>query len=102
MKKKLIVAVSIATLTLAGACGGGGDRPSADELAKTLSDKDNGLGATFTKKQAKCAADALVDSKLSDKALKALAEGDEDFKPSAADTKAQEGVISGLTKCLTP
>ncbi len=40
--------------------------------------------------------------KLSDKALKALAEGDEDFKPSAADTKAQADMIDDLGKCLDP
>ena len=74
MKKKLTVAITIATLALAGACGGGGDRPSKDDLAKTLSDK----------------------------ALKALAENDSDFKPSAADTKAQTDTVSALGKCLAP
>ena len=102
MKKNLTAAVAIATLALAGACGGGSDRPSKDELAKALSSKDNGLGATLTKKQADCAAGVIVDSKLSDKALKALQEGDKDFKPSKADTKAQAATVEDLGKCLAP
>jgi uncharacterized lipoprotein YehR (DUF1307 family) len=101
MKKTLTAVAVVAALSLS-ACGGGGDRPSKDELSKALSKKDNGLGTTLTKKQADCVAGAIVDSKLSDKALKALADGDEDFKPTKEDTKAQKAVTEDLTKCLTP
>ncbi len=61
MKKTLTAVAVVAALSLS-ACGGGGDRPSKDELSKALSKKDNGLGTTLTKKQADCVAGAIVDS----------------------------------------
>ncbi len=94
MKKTLTAVAVVAALSLS-ACGGGGDRPSKDEISKALQDND------MSKKQADCAADAILDSDLSDKALKALAEQDENFKPSKADKKAQEKATADLTKCLT-
>jgi hypothetical protein len=94
MKKSLTAAFLVAALSLS-ACGGGDDRPSKDELVKVLTDND------MSKKQAECAADAVLDSDLSDEALKALADQDDKFKPSKADTKAQAKVVEAMTKCLT-
>lgn len=99
MKKSLTAVAIVAALSLS-ACGGGDDRPSKEDLSKTLSDKKNGAG--LTKKQADCVAEAMLDSKISEKGLKAIAEGDKDFKPSAADKKAQTAVTEDITKCVTP
>jgi hypothetical protein len=95
MKKSLTAAFIVAALSLSG-CGGGDDRPSKDELVKALVKQD------LTKKEAECAADAVLDSDLSDEALKAMAEQDEDFKPTKDDKKAQTKIIEDMTKCVTP
>jgi len=100
MKKSLTAIAVVAALSLT-ACGGGGERPSKDELSKELSKKDNVFGQKFTKKQADCIAKAIVDSKLSDKAVKALKEQDSDFKPSKADNKARDAIVADVEKCAT-
>ncbi len=100
MKKTLSAAFVVAALTLTSACGGGGgDRPSADDVASQLKKSANGA---ITDKQADCAAKAIVDSKLSDKAVKAVAENDTDYKPSDEDTKAQGDAATEIGKCITP
>lgn len=101
MKKSLTAVAIVAALSLT-ACGGGSDRPSKEDLSKELSKKDNAFDTKFTKKQADCIAKAIVDSKLSDKAVKALKEQDNKFKPTAADNKARDAIASDVEKCLTP
>ena len=101
MKKSLTAVAIVAALSLT-ACGGGSDRPSKEELSKELAKKDNVFDTKFTKKQADCIAEAIVDSKLSDKAVKALTEQDEDFKPSSADNKARDAITADVEKCATP
>jgi len=100
MKKSLTAVAIVAALSLS-ACGGGGDRPSKDELSKEFTKKDNAFSTTFTKKQADCIAEAIVDSKLSDKAVKALKEQDNKFKPTKADEKARDAIASDVEKCVT-
>ena len=100
MKKTLSAAFVVAALTLTSACGGGGgDRPSADDVASQLKKSANGA---ITDKQADCAAKAIVDSKLSDEAVKAVAENDTKYKPTDQDTKAQGEVSKEIGKCITP
>jgi predicted small lipoprotein YifL len=101
MKKTLSAAFVVAALTLTSACGGGGggDRPSADDVAAQLKKSANGQ---ITDKQADCAAKAIVDSDLSDEAVKAVAENDTDYKPSKADTEAQGDAATAIGKCITP
>ncbi|NRQ50178.1 hypothetical protein [Aeromicrobium stalagmiti] len=98
MKKTLSTAVVVAALALTSACGGGSDRPSKGELADQLEKSSNGA---ITKKQADCAAAAILDSKLSDEALNALAEGDADYKPSDEDKKVQADMTTAIGKCVT-
>ena len=100
MNKSLTAVAIVAALSLS-ACGGGSDRPSKDELSKEFTKKDNAFSTTFTKKQADCIAEAIVDSKLSDKAVKALKEQDGDFKPTKADNKARDAISSDVEKCVT-
>ena len=100
MKKTLSAAFVVAALTLTSACGGGGgDRPSADDVAAQLK---KSAGSAITDKQADCAAKAIVDSDLSDAAVKAVAENDTKYKPTDQDTKAQGEVSKEIGKCITP
>ena len=103
MVRKIGVAAAAAALLLTAACGGDGGRPSVDEITKTLKDKGGdsfGLGDKFNDDTAKCFAKAIENSKLSDKAVKALVDGDKDFKPSNSDTAALSGVTSEFAKCI--
>ena len=104
MVRKIGVAVMAATLLFsAAACGGGDDRPSVDDITKTLKDKGAdsfGLGDKFNDDTAKCFAKAIEKSDLSDKAVKALVDGDKDFKPSKSDEEALGGVTSDFAKCI--
>lgn len=100
MKKTLSAAFVVATLTLTSACGGGGgDRPSQDKISAQLKKSTNGA---VTGKQADCAAKAILDSDLSDDAVKAVAEGDTKYKPNDQDKKAQADVSKQIGKCITP
>ena len=82
MKKIVAMFTMLAVLT---ACGGGGDRPSEDDIAKALKDSDNPAGEAFGgagigDEIIDCIAKALHDSDLSDDVLQALVDGDEDFR----------------------
>ena len=100
MKKSLTAVAIVAALSLT-ACGGGGDRPSKEDLSKEFTKKDDAFDTKFTKKQADCIAEAIVDSKLSDKAVKALKEQDSDFKPTKADEDARDAIAGDVEKCVT-
>jgi hypothetical protein len=95
MKKTLTAATIVITLALAGGCGGS-DRPSQGDVSKAIQKTDS----SYTKKQADCAAKILVDSDISDKGLKAIADDDKKFKPGAADKKVQAKVTPAIAKCF--
>lgn len=95
------VVVATALVLVTSACGGDG-RPSADELSKSLRDGSSAMGdrlESLDKKQVDCVAKAFVDSDLSDEALNALVEGDEDFEGSDKDEKALEGMEDEVKAC---
>ena len=103
MKKIVALFTLLAVLT---ACGGGGGRPSEDEIADALKDKDNPAGQAFTAGGASddiidCIAKALHDSDLSDDALQAIVDGDEDYEGSGEDEDAITGMSDDLAKCIT-
>jgi len=105
MKKIVALFTLLAVLT---ACGGGG-RPSEDDIAKALKDKDNVLGSTFTAtageagdKAIDCIAKVLHDSKVSDDLLQAIVDNDEKYKGDSDDQKALTDAIGDMTKCVTP
>jgi hypothetical protein len=101
MKKTLSAAFVVATLALTSACGGGGDRPSKDEVKTAITKKDGAFGGAIPKGSVDCVVDSLVDSDLSDKTLNALVENDKDYKGSKADEKALTGVQKDITKCAS-
>lgn len=91
MKQTVAGAVLLVVLS---ACGGG--RPSQDDIAESISDDTEISGAT-----ADCLARILLDSVLSDDALQALVDGDEDAELSPEDEAALAQVYSeGLTVCI--
>lgn len=103
--KRLAAASAVLALTLS-ACGGGGGRPSTGEIEDALSDSDNPAGAqiadTLTEEQISCVAEAFEASDLSDEALQALVDGDEDYDGSDEDRDALQSIQSeDLTECVT-
>ena len=78
--------------------------PPTDEIAKALKDNDNatsGLAAGASDEAIDCIAKALHDSDLSDDALQALVDGDEDYKGDKDDSEAMVDVASDFQKCAT-
>jgi hypothetical protein len=106
VKKKL---VALSLLALLAACGGGGGgRPSAGDLAKALNDHDNKVGAQFTEAfqnpdadTIDCIAKVLHESKVSDDALQAIVDANEDYKGSDKDSEAFQDATTGMAKCIT-
>ena len=101
MKRIVALFTLLAVLT---ACGGGGDRPSTDDVAKALKDNDNaasGLATGASDDAIDCIAKALHDSDLSDDALQAIVDGDEGFEGDKDDQEAVEGVLNEIGKCIT-
>ena len=98
-------ALAVSVLLATSACGGGGSRPSQDELSQALQKGGDGsiLGngdTKVSKKAADCVAKVLEDSRISDRALKAIVDGTKSFSPSKADQTAAVGVANKIVKCL--
>lgn len=98
-------ALAAGALLFATACGGGDDgRPSSDEISQALqkgtSAEDLGLAQDLPDDAADCIADVLVDSKLSDRALRSIVDQDEDYKLSEKDEAALTPMVERLTTCL--
>ena len=104
--RKFGAALATGALLLATGCGGGGDegRPSSDEISKALQKGTNaadlGLTQDLPDDAADCIAGALVKSKISDKALRSIVDGDKDYKLSDKDEKALTPMVTELTECL--
>ena len=101
MKKIVALFTMLAVLT---ACGGGGGRPSEGDIAKALKDSDNpasALASGAADDQIDCIAKALHDSDLSDDALQAIVDGDEDYKGDKDDDEALTGMAADVAKCIT-
>ncbi|PUA79835.1 hypothetical protein [Nocardioides currus] len=104
MTRKLGLAVAATVVLLAGCGGDGGGRPSVDELTDVLTEGGEIGGEDFSlpKDQAECVAKAFHDSDLSDEALNAMVEKDEDYEPSDADTKALSDLGSeDMVACMS-
>jgi len=104
MKKIVALCTLLAVLT---ACGGGG-RPSTEDIAKALKDKDNAAGQVFAGTDASdevidCIAKAFHDSDLSDDTLQAIVDGDEDYDGNKDDAKvfADGDFAADVAKCAT-
>jgi len=107
MTKRVLSAAAAAAfvLVLATGCGddgdGGGGRPSVDEISKGIQENmGDQLGGAMTEDIADCVAEAFRDSDLSDDALQAIVDGDEDYDASDEDTEALSSVSTeSITEC---
>ncbi len=102
MKKIVAMFTLLAVLTACG--GGGGGRPSEGDIAKALKDSDNPASAMASgaaDEQIDCIAKALHDSDLSDDALQAIVDGDEDYEGDGEDEDALSGMATDVAKCIT-
>ena len=78
-------------------------RPT-DEIADALKDTDNpasAFGTGASDEAIECIAEALHDSDLSDEALQALVDGDEDFEANKDDEEAVNDIVDDIGKCVT-
>ena len=103
MKK---IAALFTLMVVLTACGGGGGRPSADDIAKALKDKSNPAGAAFGSSGAAsdaidCIAKVLHDSDLSDEALQALVDGKANYSANKDDAAAISKMTPEFAKCVT-
>src|SRR5690242_18943228 len=97
--------LTVSVLLAISACGGGGSRPYQDELSHALQKSGEGsiLGygdTKVSKKAADCVAKVLEESRISDRALKAIVDGRKSYSPSKADQTAAVGVANKIVKCL--
>lgn len=101
---KTLIAAAALTLSLA-ACGGDGGRPSQAEIKDALTSEDSVSGVDMSDMDdavADCMAEAFHDSDLSDEALRALVDGDEDYEGSEEDTEAMTDLSDEFMECATP
>ena len=106
MTRKLGIALAITVVALAGCGGDGGGRPSVDDISKVLTDgvEFGGEDVEVPEEQADCIAKVFHDSDLSDDALNAIVEKDDDYDASDKDEEALVSLTSGEDKiaCATP
>ncbi|GGU06654.1 hypothetical protein [Nocardioides albus] len=103
----VLAAVSLLTLFVLTACGGGeggGDRPSVADIEDQIAKSS---GEQVTEEQSACLARTYYESDLSDEAVRLLVESEDvaEISPedlSEADQKASKELYDPLVKCLTP
>lgn len=98
--RRMIAVAAVLLVALSG-CGGGG-RPSQDEIADSIKD-DSEFSDVLEggDEEIDCLAETLHESDLSDEALQAIVDGDEDYEPSKEDEAALTEVFTdGMTACL--
>jgi hypothetical protein len=105
-KRTLFLALPVAAAMVLSACGGSAaERPSADEIADVLTEGTEELGGVAVpQEQADCIADVFVNSDLSDEALRAMVEGDEDYEATDEDQAALTDLMAdpAVTECVVP
>ena len=99
-------AVAVGVLVVTSGCGGGGgSRPSQDDLSRAL--RSGGQSSILgpdadkvSKQGADCLAKVLVGSKISDRALQAIVDGDRNYRASRADIAAATALKAKIVACL--
>lgn len=96
--KIMMFAPAIVLVLLAGCSASG--RPSEGDLSKAIQKTNNVLGlGKVPAKQANCLAIALLESKLSDETLNAIADADAKYRNSNADAKIMVGLGEQVATC---
>ncbi|MFL6023235.1 MAG: hypothetical protein ACJ72O_07840 [Marmoricola sp.] len=103
--RKFGAVVALSVLLATTACGGGGSRPSQDDLAQALTKGGKGSflgedGSKVSTKAADCIAKLLEESNISDRALKAIIEANKTYIPSRRDEIAAVALRTKIVKCL--
>lgn len=93
---KTAAAVSTAVLIGSLAACGGSARPSQQELADSISSGDSALGSAIPEEAADCFAKVIHESDLSDDALQAMVDGEENYDASDEDKEAAEDLQTTL------
>ena len=93
---KAAAAGSTAVLGGSRAACGGSDRPSQDEISEALASGDSALGSAIPEEGADCFAKVIHESDLSNDAIQALVDGEDDFDASDEDKEAAEGLQQDL------
>ena len=102
--RKIGAALAVGVLLATAACGGS-SRPSKDDLSQALrkGGENSILGASsgnVPKSAADCLAKVLVGSRISDRALQAIVDGNKNYKPTTRDATAAGAVRSEIVECL--
>lgn len=93
-----VASAAVFALVLTG-CSGGSDRPSVDEISEALQSESTGDESMTS--AADCVAEAFHSSDLSDEAIQALVDGDDDYVLSDEDEEVMENLGSDfLIDCL--
>ena len=103
MSRKLGAVLAAAVMTLAACGGSAGGRPSVDEISAVFQEGSEIGGEEFSlpEDQADCVAKAYHESDISDEALNAIVEKDEDYEASEDDQKALENVSTDkIAECM--
>lgn len=102
MKTKLAAGFAVCTLIVASACGGGG-RPSVSEISESIQEESGelseGLGS-LDEETADCIAEVLHGSDVSDEALRAGVDGEDDYDLSDDDEEAFAAVEDEFVECI--
>lgn len=102
---RLLMTLPIAALAFSlAACAGAAPRPAAEDVADGLQKvlEDQGMGDTLTDPVVLCLSKALVDSKVSDATLNAIAKGDKSVQSDAKEGSLVQEAITGVAAdCAT-
>ena len=85
---RLLLALPVAALAFSlAACSGTVERPTAEKVSTGLKKvlEEQGAGDAVTDEIALCLSEALVDSKVSNETLKAIADGDSEARTNNED-----------------
>lgn len=102
MTKTALTLIALA-LAFTAACGGKDEapkssRPSVNDVATSLTSKSSALPEPLGQDEATCVAKILVESKLSDKTLKAFVKQDPNYKGTAAEEKILAGLAQSINE----
>lgn len=94
-----VAALILGSGALLSGCGSDDARPTADEVAKALTEGKMLGDSDAAAEVVDCVAKEMVDSDVSDEFLQALVAQDEDFEPSDTDAEAVGTIIGSESPC---